>query len=171
MNASKWFDRKFNFSFGTDEYTALYQRLQHGPDILASVLIDMSDHVLAYQPAGKWSIKEHIGHLSILEPLWRTRMHDIVEKKPILTPTDLDNKATTEAGFNNYAITDLFQQFVEERRKTLSLLGSIDIQEHQHTSLHPRLQQPMRLIDIIYFTVEHDDHHTNVIQELIKTLK
>jgi hypothetical protein len=27
------------------------------------------------------------------------------------------------------------------------------------SAVHPRLQQPMRLVDMLYFVAEHDDHH------------
>jgi hypothetical protein len=30
--------------------------------------------------------------------------------------------------------------------------------DQSRTSLHPRLQQPMRMIDHAYFVAEHDDH-------------
>ena len=169
MNTSKWFERKFDFSFGADEYAAIYQRLQQAPDILTALLRNIPDPILSHQPDGKWSAKEHTGHLSILEPLWRNRIQDIMEKKPVLTPTDLDNKGTSEAGFNEYSITELLRKFGEERRATLSLLDSINVQNDSHTSLHPRLQQPMRMLDIVYFTVEHDDHHIAVIRELISS--
>lgn len=33
--------------------------------------------------------------------------------------------------------------------------------------LHPRLKQPMRLVDHLYFVAEHDDHHLACIWELI----
>jgi hypothetical protein len=32
--------------------------------------------------------------------------------------------------------------------------------------LHPRLKQPMRLVDHLYFAAEHDDHHLARIWEL-----
>lgn len=170
MSTSKWFERKFDFSFNVNEFTTIYQRLQQAPNTLAAILLNKPDHTLVHQPDGKWSVKEHTGHLSILEPLWRTRIHDILEKKPILTPTDLDNKATSEAGFNEYGITELVRKFIEERRATLSLLHSINVQDSSQTSLHPRMQQPMRIIDILYFTAEHDDHHIAVIRELIQPI-
>jgi uncharacterized damage-inducible protein DinB len=167
MSTSKWFDRKFDFNIGIDDYPAIYKRLQQVPDTLAALLINKPNDILSHQPDGKWSVKEHTGHLSVLEPLWRSRIHDIMEKKPMLTPTDLNNNATSQAGFNNYDITALISKFAEERKQTLSLLDSINIRDHQHTSLHPRMQQPMRLIDILYFTAEHDDHHLGVIGEMI----
>lgn len=168
MSTSKWFDRKFNFAFGPDEYASICQRLQQAPDTLSQLLHNIPEPILTHQPDGKWSVKEHTGHLSVLEPLWRTRIHDILEKKPVLTATDLDNKATSEAGFNTYTITALLEKFLEERRTTLSLLDSINVPAKKHTSMHPRLQQPMRIMDIAYFTAEHDDHHIAVIRELIK---
>jgi uncharacterized damage-inducible protein DinB len=168
MNTSKWFDRKFDFRFGPGEYTIIYQRLQQAPDTLAHLLLDKPDHLLSHQPGGKWSVKEHTGHLVILESLWRTRIHDIMEKKPVLTPADLDNKSTSEALFNKYPITELLQGFLEERRITLSLLDSLNATDQDHTSMHPRLQQPMRMIDVMYFTAEHDNHHIAVARELVK---
>jgi uncharacterized damage-inducible protein DinB len=168
MSASKWFERKFDFSFDVKEYAAIYQRLQQAPERLEHLLQNKAEEpMLAHEPEGKWSVKEHTGHLSVLEPLWRTRIHDILEKKPILTPTDLNNSATSDAGFNKLSITELLQRFADERKQTLSLLDSIDINNHGNTSLHPRMQQPMRIIDIAYFTAEHDDHHIEVIREII----
>jgi hypothetical protein len=34
--------------------------------------------------------------------------------------------------------------------------------------LHPRLKQPMRLVDHLYFVAEHDDHHLARIWEMIE---
>lgn len=167
MSISKWFERKFDFSFDVEQYSTIYQRLQQAPNTLATILHNKPEEILTHQPDGKWSVKEHTGHLALLEPLWRTRIQDILEKKPTLTPTDLDNKNTSEAGFNNYPIAALLQKFTEERKETLALLDSINVKDQQGTSLHPRMQQPMRIIDIMYFTAEHDEHHMGVIQHLL----
>jgi uncharacterized damage-inducible protein DinB len=163
----KWFDRKFDFSFDTDQYTAVYERLKEAPDTLKQLITNIPEDRLVYKPDGNWSMKEHSGHLSVLEPIWRIRFHDILESKPVLTPADLDNKATTEAGFNNYTMASLLDRFTAERKATLSLLDSIDVMDGSKTSMHPRLQQPMRIIDLVYFVVEHDDHHISVIREMI----
>lgn len=167
MNTLKWFERKFDLSFGMEEYAAIYQRLKQAPANLKTILHDKPDQLLSQQPDDRWSVKEHTGHLCILEPLWRTRIRDIAEKKPVLTPTDLNNSATSEAGFNNYSIEELLWKFEVERRETLSLLDSMHVAQQHHTSLHPRTQQPMRMIDIMYFTAEHDEHHIGVMQGLI----
>jgi len=36
------------------------------------------------------------------------------------------------------------------------------------TAHHPRLNMPMRLIDLAYFIAEHDDHHLACITDLIR---
>ena len=166
METSKWFDRKFDLSFSTDKYTAVYKQLEQAPDRLKNIIISLPEDTLVRKPDGKWSIKEHTGHLSVLEPVWRIRFQDILESKPVLTPADLDNKATTEAGFNKNAVTALLERFVEERKATLLLLNNIDVLDGSRTSMHPRLQQPMRIIDLAYFVAEHDDHHMTMIRSI-----
>ena len=163
----KWFDRKFDFSFTTDQYTAVYERLKQAPDTLRQLILNISEDTLVHKPDDKWSVKEHTGHLSVLEPIWRIRFGDILESKLVLTPADLSNRATTEAGFNSYSISSLLDKFAGERNTTLSLLNGIDVLDGSKTSLHPRLQQPMRVIDLVYFVAEHDDHHISVIREMI----
>jgi len=163
----KWFDRKFDFSFTTDHYTAVYERLKQAPDTLKQLTTNLSEDTLVQKTGDKWSVKEHAGHLSVLEPIWRIRFGDILESKPALTSADLSNRATTEAGFNSYTISSLLEKFADERKATLSLLNDIDVLDGSKTSLHPRLQQPMRVIDLVYFVAEHDDHHISVIREMI----
>src|SRR5579871_1686262 len=147
----KWFDRGFAFSFGTDKYAEIYRQLRSAPDRLRDVLAGLSESVLLYKPDGGWSIKEHAGHLSVLEPIWRVRFRDILEQKTVLTPADLTNRATTEANFNARPVARLAAEFAAERAATLVLLDGLDMRDEHKTSQHPRLQQPMRLIDLAYF--------------------
>lgn len=170
MNTSKWFDRQFDFSFGTDQYADVYKRLQQAPAILQQVIDNAPEAALVLQPDGKWSIKEHTGHLSVMEPIWRVRFEDIQQQKPVLTTADLTNSATSNAGFNNYSITALLERFVEERRATLATLDRMDVRNESLTSMHPRLQRPMRMIDLAYFVAEHDDHHIAAITAMIEQI-
>ena len=40
--------------------------------------------------------------------------------------------------------------------------------ELARTALHPRLRQPMSVVDLCFFVAEHDDHHLRTIDELKK---
>lgn len=162
----KWFDRGFAFSFGTDKYAEIYEQLRSAPDRLAAAVAGLSESVLVYKPGGGWSIKEHAGHLSVLEPIWRVRFRDILEEIPMLTRADLTNRATTEANFNIRPTASILNDFVAERAETIAFLDNINMLDEHKTSRHPRLQQPMRLIDLAYFVAEHDDHHIARIKEI-----
>jgi uncharacterized damage-inducible protein DinB len=168
MGNPKWFDRSFDLGFGADRYPAIYERLAGAPQRLQQAVAELREGILTDKPEGKWSIKEQAGHLFTMEPLWRMRFGDIVTMKPMLTVADLDNTATTEAGFNTVPIGELLQRFAAERQKTIHLLDQVDAKNVQRTSLHPRLKQPMRIIDLAYFVAEHDDHHLAIVRGMAK---
>ena len=166
MSTPKWFESEFDLSFSADKYASIYAQLKQAPEKLRQVLAGLPEEVLLRKPDGKWSIKEHVGHLAIMEPLWRIRFVDIRERKPVLTTADLNNTATTAAGFNGFGMEELLDRFSAERQETLRLLNSIDVLDEESTSLHPRLKQPMRVIDLAYFVAEHDEHHVAVMVEM-----
>ena len=58
--------------------------------------------------------------------------------------------------------------FTAERQKILELAYGFDEQMLTRTSVHPRLNQPMRLIDSLFFVAEHDDHHISAISSLLR---
>lgn len=166
METKKWFERKFDFNMGAGQYSAIYGQLNGAPDRLSAAVYGLAEVVLDRQPQGGWSIKEHVGHLSLMEPIWRARFGDINEGRPYLTMADLSNRATTEAGFNQFALDILLDRFLAERKMTIVLLDTLNMGDKSRTSLHPRLQQPMRMIDHAYFVAEHDDHHIERIHEI-----
>lgn len=164
---TRWFDREFDFGFGMERYTELYERIQNAPVVFQRTVSPDSGNILNYKPANKWSVKEHIGHLTLLEPLWRMRSGEIKAGRPELSPADLSNRATDEASFNRIPLLDLQQRFAEERNLTLRLLDSLQPDDFMNASLHPRLQRPMRIVDLLYFVAEHDDHHLAAIRHII----
>jgi hypothetical protein len=166
MKQSKWFEREFDWSFGAEKYAAIYQQLAGAPQRLQQVVTGVREDLLVSKPDGKWSIKEQVGHLFVMEPLWRVRFQDIMDQQPTLTVADLNNTATTEGGFNSVPLAHLLARFVAERQETMQLLDRINALDLEKRSLHPRLKQPMRVIDLAYFVAEHDDHHIAIVKEL-----
>ncbi|HYE55209.1 MAG TPA: DinB family protein [Chitinophagaceae bacterium] len=165
MDTKKWFNRQFDFNT-TSDLAAICKRLEETPAQLQNVCRHIADTTLEHKPGNTWSVKEHIGHLSLLEPLWRTRFEDISQGKAQLTPADLENRATSAAGFNNYSISTLLEAFKKERALTLTMLERMNADDLRKTSLHPRLQQQMRIADLAYFVAEHDAHHLERILQL-----
>jgi len=111
-------------------------------------------------------IKEEIGHLSDLEPLWLGRLEDLINGLTELRVTDLTNQKTHTANHNATDIKILLQRFREHRERFVRSLLHLTEEQLSHSSLHPRLKTPMRIIDLAYFVAEHDDHHLACIREL-----
>ena len=166
MQQINWFKREFDFSFKQNIFPSIIERLDGTVVRLKSKIGQIPSGLLEVKPDEKWSIKENIGHLTDLEPLWQGRLDDILEGKEYLRPTDLENKKTDFAQHNKTDINDLLFQFEELRETTLRKLIGLKEQDIYKTALHPRLEKPMRVMDLFLFVAEHDDHHLARITEL-----
>ena len=101
---------------------------------------------------------EHIGHLTDLEPLWLGRVSDIHQNMETMRPADLTNQKTHEASHNNRKLKDLISDFSLQRRMLMDSLHQIKVPDLEKQSIHPRLKTPMRIVDLMNFVAEHDDH-------------
>jgi hypothetical protein len=86
-------------------------------------------------------------------------VEDFVSGGSELSTTDLTNRKTHEAHYNDKPLGEILGQFRVARRKLLARVEEIDPVAFAHSLVHPRLQKPMRLVDHLFFVAEHDDHH------------
>ncbi|MEZ4942865.1 MAG: DinB family protein [Saprospiraceae bacterium] len=162
----KWFERPFDFEHLSVSPQGLLERLRDTPLRLYDLRRSFSPAQLVHQPAGQWSAQENIGHLLDLEPLWYGRIHDITNGEKTMRPADLTNRKTHEAGHNAVPVEKLLAEFAAERHKLVERCTTNSAVLETAAALHPRLQKPMRMIDLMYFVAEHDDHHIAVIRHL-----
>jgi uncharacterized damage-inducible protein DinB len=162
----RWFDRKFELGLGADAAPELLERLRNTPERLADAVRGLPSEILTQQRDGKWSIQENAGHLFDLESLWDQRLDDYDAGAAELLPADLENHKTHEAAHNDRPISDILSDFSATRRAIVERLRRMTPAELARTSLHPRLKQPMSVVDLCFFVAEHDDHHLRTIQEL-----
>src|SRR5215470_15411758 len=104
MEKAKWFDRKFSFDSTQNIFPSIIERLRGTPARLEERIRSISPAIFTTRYNNNWSIAENIGHLTDLEPLWQGRLEDIIQKKEMMRPTDLENKKTHEANHNNVAM-------------------------------------------------------------------
>jgi uncharacterized damage-inducible protein DinB len=167
IQQTPWFERTFQFDFPLSLFPVIFSRLEGAIFRLQSILANADNEACSYSKEG-WSVKEHLGHLSDLEELWWKRLQDFLDGKGLLTTADLNNTKTKEAGHNERSLEILMQNFIRERQRLLEAVYDFDRGTLGLTSVHPRLQQPMRLIDSLYFVAEHDDHHIAKISGLLR---
>jgi uncharacterized damage-inducible protein DinB len=162
-----WFERKFAFSFPVEQYPNLCVRLRGTPARIEEMLGRVAPAVLQAKPENKWSAQEHAGHLLDLEPLWLARVEEFLSGGETLTVADLANRRTHEANHNARTLSDLLLDFRSSRNRLLNRVGQLKPERYSRSLLHPRLKQPMRLVDHLFFVAEHDDHHLAMIWEMI----
>jgi len=167
MQKTEWFNRKFPAMEDNGLLPQITERLSGTPARLEEMIALIPSGKLTIKPAGKWSIKEELGHLSDLEPLWLGRVDDLIAHRPELSAADLTNQKTHQAGHNSTEVHVLLQRFRELRMDLVKKLRDLDESQLLYSSLHSRLKTPMRAIDLAYFVAEHDDHHLACIRTLM----
>ena len=169
MQQTKWFERKFDFGFQQNIFPSIIERLKGTPVRLQEKVQHVSDDRLNKKLNGSWSIKENIGHLIDLEPLWVGRLEDILNKEMHLRTADLTNAKTDQANHNSKNVSELLNEFRDIRNKTIERLENLTEKQIYESALHPRLKTPMRTMDHFLFVAEHDDHHLVKINEILQT--
>jgi uncharacterized damage-inducible protein DinB len=171
MKQIRWFDRSFDFDFTQNIFPAIVERLSGTPARLEEKLAAIPENLLRLRPNDTWSILENIGHLTDLEPLWQGRLEDFLSGATVLRPADLTNATTDAANHNAFTPQVLLAGFRAARTRTIGMLEPLTEADIFRTALHPRLHQPMRLMDSFLFVAEHDDHHLARITEIVRNLK
>ncbi|HEY9262957.1 DinB family protein [Chitinophaga sp.] len=167
MKRTPWFERVFPIIDDNGLMPAIIERLSGTPARAEEMAGKLPPTLLTRKLADRWSVKEEIGHLADMEPLWSGRVDDFIKGLPELRVADLTNQTTHKANHNATEIRVLLKRFREQRRQLVAKLMSLDESRLIKTALHPRLKTPMRVIDLAHFVAEHDDHHLASIRELL----
>jgi len=168
MSRQKWFDKKFQFELSHNEYELILSRLNENPELISNLVSLLPVAILTKKVDNGWSIQENVGHFIDLEELHTGRIDDFTAGKETLRPADLNNKKTDEANHNNENINDLLKKLKSAREDFVSKMKNLDAKILKRSSIHPRLNQPMRPIDMAQFVLEHDERHIETIKELMK---
>ena len=165
---TRWFSRKFAFDIEPWAFPNLIERVRGTPARLEEHVQALDAATLTARPDNRWSIQENVGHLLDLESLWLKRLGDFERGAERLEVADLENRRTHDANHNASSLADILSAFRRERAAFVRRLDSYDDAMVVKSSLHPRLQQPMRVIDHVLFVAEHDDHHLAAITALLR---
>jgi hypothetical protein len=168
IESQRWFERRFTLGLPPGMYPNIVERLRGTPARLEDRTLKLPPEMLTRRDAERWSIQEHAGHLLDLEALEMMRLADYEARRTVLTPADVENRKTHEAEHNSKSIDELLAAFRQERMEFVARLEGFDEEFIKRSALHPRLNQPMSVIDLAFFKAEHDDHHLARISELIR---
>ena len=171
MPCWKWIERTFRFDFPVEKWPDLLERVRGTPARIEERVRGLTQEQLTWKPAGGgWSIQENIGHLIDVGYLPLRRIGQILAGEATLIAADMTNKATGSANHNARPIAELLAEFRSERAKLVARFEDLFDDDWGRSGLHPRLKQPMRIVDIAYFDAEHDDYHLGRIAERIRAM-
>lgn len=163
-----WMQRVFTFAFPPGFYWEVIERLRGTPARLEDRVRGVSVEVLTRRDGDHWSIQENAGHLFDLEALLEGRLEEFLAGAEMLRAADLTNRVTATAGHNDKPIDQILSAFRARRLGNVARLEALDSDRFARTAFHPRLQVPMRLIDMLEFMANHDDYHLVTIGELLR---
>ena len=154
-----WIERQFSFDQPIDVFPAPLERLRGTPARAKELIAGISEEVLATRQHGKWSGKDHLGHLVDLQPLDEQRLREFLAGTPVLSPADISNRATEVGNHREKPVAQILTQLRAGREELARKLDALGEEEIGISAIHPRLRKPMRVLDWVYFVAEHDDHH------------
>ncbi|MEJ1238803.1 DinB family protein [Chryseolinea sp. T2] len=162
-----WFERKFAFGFMPAMLPFMIERLEGTIVRLEHKLERVNDAILGYPLDDKWSVKQNIGHLMDVDDISAKRVSEIISGAASLSRADIQ----TQDDYNGMPMWVILEEFTSKRRSNIRRMRDLSESELRMTSLHPRLQVPMNIVDLAWFDAEHDDHHLVRINEILNTLK
>jgi hypothetical protein len=166
VERTEWIKRQFSFELPQGMYPNVVERVRGTPARLEDLTRDLTKEILTRRDDDKWSIQEQAGHLLDLEPLGMMRLDDFEAGRDPLTAADMANQKTYEANHNANTIENILSDFRRERMDFVRRLDAYDEEFVQRRAIHPRLRVRIRVIDLVFFIAEHDDHHLARISEL-----
>ena len=161
-----WLEKQFDFDFPASKYVEYLQFLRETPAKIENLVNDLPNETLIKRDADSWSIQENVGHFLTAESLFLGRLDDYENDVPILRPARFEDNPTDKADFNEKDIQWILDQFRAQREIYISRLDALQAEGFEKAILHPRLNKPMRLCDMLLFHAQHDQHHLTRIAEL-----
>lgn len=158
---TSWAERKFDFDFPIGMFPIIVERLRGTPSRLEVMLTNVSREKLNHKLDDKWSIIEQLNHLCNSEQVWYGRIEDFLSGRDTFEARVLRTEPISDG------VQTLLQNFAAAREKLITLVEHLDEAPVSSTIIHPRLQKRIRLIDSLFTTAEHDDHHLAKIRELL----
>ena len=161
-----WIQRRWRFDFPVGLYPDILERLRGVLARMEENVAGISKEVLTRREGTTWSIQENIGHLLDLEPIMHGRLDDYLAGATVLRAADMTNRKTHEANHNARPIAELLSEFRRQREALCRRLDHLAEADFGRTAQHPRLKIPMRMVDWMLFTADHDDYHITRMTEL-----
>jgi hypothetical protein len=133
-------------------------------DEIKSALGNLTDKQALFRDAPKeWSIKEVIGHLNDTERVFSYRLLRVSRNDSTPLPGFEQDDYVREAGFDNYSLQDLIQEFEYLRRANIIAIDNMKEEAADYRGTASGATISARAL--IHMLVGHVDHHMASLHE------
>jgi hypothetical protein len=98
------------------------ERLRGTPVRAKELVAGIPEPVLATRVDGKWSVKEHLGHLIDLQPLDERRLSEFLDGAAVLSAADVDNRSTESANHRSVLTAEIIRRLRAGREELIRRL-------------------------------------------------
>ncbi len=156
----EYYQRYIDLVKGDDIFRVLVEQNLESQNILNSFSEAKGNYSYA---AGKWTVKEVIGHMMDIERIFSYRALCIArgESKPL--PGMDQDEYVRNANFNKRQLLDLVYEYRLVRESNIILFGSFEksvLQNRGNASGYD-----VTVLALMFMTVGHEKHHLNILME------
>jgi len=159
MRIIPWNERKLAFGRGIEELPMLVERALGTPARIAHLVQGASLERMALRVTGRWSVKDHLAHMILLDERLEVRADDLEVRRNRLSPIDLADQDRYIHGHGDRPLGDMIEEYRLRRNYLVERFLHLDEAALRHRAEHPCRQLSMTAVDQLLYVVEHDDHH------------
>ncbi|MBL7963228.1 MAG: DinB family protein [Flavobacteriales bacterium] len=167
MRPAPWHTRSLPNGLGMEQLPVLLARVRGTPVRMQEVLRSVRPEQLALHRSGEWGVLEHLAHLTHLQDRLMARVDDLEARRPDLCPIDLADQVSVLTHVHTRHPGDVLEEFRLRRLAFVQRVQRMPDAVLAHVARHPCGERPTRVIDMLLWVAEHDDHHLAHIHHLL----
>lgn len=159
MRIIPWNERQLAFGKGMDELPLLVERALGTPARIMLLVQGLPLERITMRIHGRWSLKDHLTHLILLDERLEVRADDLEARRSTLSPVEMGDQERFLSSNRDRPFGDMVEEFRLRRNYLVQRFVELDAAALQHRAEHPCRGMAMTAADQLLFIAEHDDHH------------
>ncbi|MEZ4756551.1 MAG: DinB family protein [Flavobacteriales bacterium] len=167
MRITPWNERQLTFGRGIDELPLLVERVLGTPARIMLLVQGLPLERISMRVTGRWSVKDHLAHLILLDERMEVRADDLQARRGTLSPIALDDQDRFLSIHRHRPFGDMVEEFRLRRNYLVGRFAQLDASALEHRAEHPCRGMSMSAVDQLLFIAEHDDHHLALMRSAV----
>jgi hypothetical protein len=152
------------------ELAEILEKFRRGPEVLAAAMTGAAGSEVDFAPAGHWSVRQIMAHLSDAEVVGAMRFRQVVsENEPKLQAYDQEAWARN-LDYAKRKPSQSLETFRRIRSENYELLKDLPVEAFERKGMHSE-RGPLSLLDLVRTYAEHAEKHAHQLRNVRATFK